>query len=376
MTSISHASILKMGRYTGVSVEGQDPSMTMKLYKFMVRLRRCEEALIEEYHPSDEMRCPIHFCIGQEAMPAALSVLLDEEDYLFSHHRTHGYYLAKGSPMSALFAELYGKVTGANGGRAGSQDISYAPVHFYSGAILTGAVAIAGGAGLAFQLRGKPGISVAGFGEGATDEGVFWEAINYAALRKLPVVFTCENNLYATSSHQLKRHVADNISERVRSFGLETQTLFGNDVVAVYNAVAEATRKARAGHGPQFIESYTYRWNGHVGPEDDDYVGYRPPSELAFWKDNCPIELLGERMAEVGQLTPEIQSAVVKEVDAEIAEAFEFAKSSPFPVAESWDEVNFAHATPVADRLLADVEATQSAVVFDGDQADAVPKPY
>ena len=376
MPSISHESIVEMGRYTGVSVKDINPLIITGLYKFMVRLRRCEEALIEEYHPADEMRCPIHFCIGQEAIPAALSLLLTGADYLFSHHRTHGYYLAKGSPMQALFAELYGKATGANGGRAGSQDISYSPVNFYSGAILTGAVAIAGGAALAFQLKEKPGISVAGFGEGATDEGVFWEAINYAALRKLPVVFTCENNLYATSSHQLKRHVADNISERVQAFGVETQTLFGNDVVAVYGALSEATRKARAGLGPQFIESYTYRWNGHVGPEDDDYVGYRPASELEFWKSNCPIDLLEERMIEVGQLTPAIKSAVREEVDAEIADAFEFAKSSPFPEPGNWEQANYSDATPVADRLLADVEASQTTAVFDGDQADAIPKPY
>src|SRR5207245_876061 len=156
------------------------------------RLRLCEEALAREYHPADEMRCPVHFCVGQEAVPAALSLLLAPADYLFSHHRSHGYYLAKNAPMEALFAELYGKIAGANGGVAGSQDISYPERNFYSGAILSGATAISTGAALAFQYKKTNQVAVAGFGEAATDEGIFWETVNYAAVAKLPIVFVCE----------------------------------------------------------------------------------------------------------------------------------------------------------------------------------------
>jgi pyruvate dehydrogenase E1 component alpha subunit len=372
MTGISHESILKTGRYRDLTIEGIDPAIVMGLYKHMVRLRRCELALIEEYHPADEMRCPVHFCVGQEAVPAALSLLLEPDDYLFSHHRTHGYFLAKGAPMRSLFAEIYGRETGANGGKAGSQDISMASVNFYGGAILSGAVAITAGAGLALQLKNRPNIAVAGFGEGATDEGVFWETISYAALRKLPIVFTCENNRYATSSPQFKRQPADNISERVQAFGVKSHALFGNDVIAVYSAIAGAIRAARSGQGPTFIEAYTYRWNGHVGPEDDDYVGYRPMSELEFWKSNCPIELLEERMAASGMLTPETKLAVEREADTEIADAFQFAKSSPFPSANGWREANYSDASPLADRLLVDLDSAQ----VDGNQADAIPRPY
>ena len=139
LTEISHEAILKGGRYSNLSIADMDPKTVIALYRFMVRLWRCEEALMEEYHPADEMRCPVHFCVGQEAVPAALSLLLREDDYLFSHHRSHGYYLAKSAPMDALFAELYGRKTGANGGVAGSQDISMSSVNFYSGAILAGA---------------------------------------------------------------------------------------------------------------------------------------------------------------------------------------------------------------------------------------------
>lgn len=372
MTQISHESLLKMGRYRGLSLGGVEPETVAGLYRFMLRLRRCEEALLEEYHPADEMRCPVHFCIGQEAVSSALSLLLTPQDYLFSHHRSHGYFLAKGSPMSALFAELYGRETGANGGKAGSQDISLSAVKFYSGAILSGATAIAVGAALGCQLKGKSDIAVAGFGEGATDEGVFWEAVNYAVLRRLPLVLVCENNKYATYSPQLKRHPADSISQRVSAFGMKTYSLFGNDAPAVYQVLNEAIERARAGEGPAFVEAYTYRWNSHVGPEDDNYVGYRPQAEVEFWKTNCPIALLEEKMLESGQLTPEMKAAAIAEIDAEIAEAFQFAKSSPFPVETNWTQWNYATTTPVADRLLSEIALG----AFNQNQADAIPGPY
>ena len=131
MTIINHQSILEKGRYQDLSLVGKDPVLVMDLYKFMLRLRRLEQAILTEYHPADEMRCPVHFCVGEEAVPAALNNILESGDYLFSHHRSHGYYLAKNAPMKKLFAELYGKVTGANSGLAGSMDIYYAKNNFY-----------------------------------------------------------------------------------------------------------------------------------------------------------------------------------------------------------------------------------------------------
>src|SRR5713101_4215317 len=172
MTVLSHKGILRAGRYRGAKVGRGEAETARALLRFMLRLRMCEEALAREYHPADEMRCPVHFCVGQEAAPAALSLLLRDDDYLYCHHRSHGYYLAKHAPMPALFAELYGKSTGANGGLAGSQDISFASRRFFSGAILAGATAISLGSAFAFQLRGTDQVAVAGFGESATDEGI------------------------------------------------------------------------------------------------------------------------------------------------------------------------------------------------------------
>ena len=372
MTPISHKNILEMGSYRDLSLEGISDDTIMSLYRFMVRLRRCADALIEEYHPDDQMRCPVHFCVGQEAAPAALSALLTPEDYLFSHHRSHGYYLAKGAPMDPLFAELYGRSNGSNGGIAGSQDISFPSMNFYSGAILSGATAISVGSGLAMQLKGLPQVVVAGFGEGASDEGAFWEAMNYAALRKLPLVFVCENNLYATYSHQLKRHPADNLTQRVAAFGIESQSLFGNDVAAVYRALDGAIRRAKSGNGPSFIECYTYRWYGHVGPEDDDVLEYRPREERQFWKDNCPIKLLEAAMLASGLLTPAIKETMADEIDREIKRAFEFAKAGSFPQLTSWETLNYSAASPLADRLLYDAPMEE----FDESQADSIPRPY
>ena len=372
MTVLSHKGILGAGRYRGVNIGKGEAETARAILRFMLRLRRCEEALAREYHPADEMRCPVHFCIGQEAVPAALSVLLRKDDYLFCHHRSHGYYLSKGAPMDALFAELYGKHTGANGGLAGSQDISFPSRKFFSGAILAGATAISLGAALGCQLRKSTQVTVAGFGESATDEGIFWESVNYAAVAKLPVVFACENNNYSVFSPQLKRQALDNISARVAAFGMRSTAIFGNDAMEVYRTLGKEIASARAGEGPAFIEAYTYRWSGHYGPESDDLVGYRSASEVQAWKQNCPISLLQEAMQRGGIISPDETERIEREVTAEISRCFEFAKSSSFPTLPDWKTLNSSPNSPMADKLLAEVERAE----FDAQQDSPQPKGY
>jgi TPP-dependent pyruvate/acetoin dehydrogenase alpha subunit len=299
-------------------------------------------------------------------------MLTKDEDYLFSHHRSHGYYFGKRAPIRALFAEMYGKETGANGGKAGSQDVSYSASHFYSGAILSGATAISAGAALAFQNKKQPYIALAGFGEGATDEGVFWETVNFAALRSLPLVLICENNYYATYSPMSKRMAVENISQKVETFGVKAFTIFGNDAVSVYTTLAQAMEQARSGKGPAFIESFTYRQNSHVGPEDDSYNGYRTEEEKEFWKTLDPIKLMEERMLKQNWLSDGEKKAIVGDIQAEIADAFKFAKESPFPKIDDWNAANFHLETPVADKLLSEFSSAE----FDGHQKDHVPAPY
>ena len=159
-------------------------------------------------------------------------------------------------------------------------------------------------------------------------------------------------------------------NEQVEAFGVHTQVLFGNDVIAVHRALAEAFAHVRAGKGPVFIEAYTYRWNGHVGPENDDHIGYRPKEELEFWKNNDPITLLEEKMAPAGLLSD--RDRLVAEINQEIAAAFAFAKKSPFPTDADWSRLNYSSASPLADRWLQDVEAAE----FNQRQADAIPGPY
>ncbi|HUO44197.1 MAG TPA: thiamine pyrophosphate-dependent dehydrogenase E1 component subunit alpha [Burkholderiales bacterium] len=374
MNTITHQSLADAGSYRDFSITGADSGVVKKLHRFMLRLRQCEEALSREYHPADEMRCPVHFCIGQEAVPAALSLVLGQDDYLFCHHRSHGYYLAKDAPMRELFAELYGKKTGANGGIAGSQDISYAPRNFFSGAILGGAAAISVGTALSAQLRKNPAVTVAGFGESAMDEGIMWEAVSYAALCRLPLVFICENNKYSVFSPQLKRQAADNLSERAAAFGVKSVALFGNDVIKAHAAVKRAVDDAHNGGGPWFIEAYTYRWCGHYGPESDDIIGYRSEQEVEFWKANCPIALLEAEMKRNGLLTEAAKAEMIREIDAEIADAFRFAKSSDFPTIADWRALNLNPASPRADQLLADIDFAEPA--FNPNQSVAQPKGY
>lgn len=371
---LSHRTITQLGHYRDMDITGVAPDILLQLYRQMLRLRRTEEALHQEYHPADEMRCPIHFCIGQESVPAALSLHLKSDDFVFSHHRSHGYYFAKGSPLRELFAEIYGKATGASGGKAGSQDISHSETNFYSGAILAGAVSIAVGAAFGFKHNKTRQVSISGFGEGCTDEGAFWEAMNYAGKQKLPVLFVCENNRYATFSDQLKRQAQDNISERVRPFGVRATPIFGNDTVLAYRTIGSEIERLRNGDGPALIEAYTYRWNSHVGPEDDSANAYRAPGEMEFWKNNCPLILLGEKLRAAELLNDTIVAQMEEEVAEEVAANFKFAKDSPFPTDTHWRQMNYEDATPLADKLLGAAAAPD--LDFDQYQDEAKLGPY
>ena len=373
MNEISHKIILSTEKYEGLCLDDVESELAKGFYQFMMRLRRTQLSLIEKYHPADEMRCPIHFCVGQEATPAALSFIISEKDFLFSHHRSHGYFFAKKGPMKNLFAELYGRATGTNGGMAGSQELSVPAANFFSGAIITGAVAIAVGVALSFKLKKRPNIIFACFGDAATEEGAFWEAISYSVLQKLPIVFICENNRYSTYSPQYKRQAADDIHKRIEAFGVTSKGLFGNDVIALYNVMCSAVEYVKKGQGPFFIEAYTYRWNGHVGPEDDDYIGYRPASELTFWKSNCPISLLEEKIIANGLITKQEKQMIIDEIETEISQAFAFAKQSPFPEKADWRRSNYNDTAPLAERLLHDGTQCDD---FDYNQGDAIPKPY
>src|SRR5436305_4127461 len=202
----------------------------IELYRTMYLIRRAEEILMAEYHPADEMRCPMHFCVGQEAMPSALARVIRRCDILMSHYRSHGYYLAKGAPLEAMVAEFYGKKTGANLGIAGSMELASHEHNFYSGAIVGGSLYMPLGGAFAQKYRGVDDISVSVIGDGVFDEGITYEVFNLAALHHLPLLIICENNKYAAHTSLERRQAVTLLAERAKVFGLPIDKLDGNDV--------------------------------------------------------------------------------------------------------------------------------------------------
>ena len=361
---LSHRTITQIGRYRDMNLAGVAPDTLLKLYHQMLRLRRMEEAMHAEYHPADDMRCPIHFCIGQEAVPAALSLHVKADDYLFSHHRSHGYYFAKGSPLRELFAEIYGKATGASGGKAGSQDISHSETNFYSGAILAGAVSIAVGAAFGFKHKQTRQIAISGFGEGCTDEGAFWEAMNYAGKQKLPVLFVCENNRYATFSDQLKRQADDNVSARVRPFGVRATQIFGNDTVLAHRTIGAEIERLRHGDGPALIEAYTYRMAAHT--TSDDPTRYREAAELEGWRQRDPIERLKIYLTSEGIVDDVFREELEQEAE-ELGELIRAGvRSMPDPEPRAMFDHVYAERHPEIDEQRDELDAYLESFVEEG----------
>jgi pyruvate dehydrogenase E1 component alpha subunit len=305
------------------------------LFRSMLRIRMFEERIVELY-PAQEMKCPVHLCIGQEAIAAGVCENLAPDDYVMSNHRGHGHCIAKGSSMKALMAEFYGRTTGCSKGKGGSMHL----IDMERGipgtsAIVGGGIPMGVGTALASRLRKDGRVTVVFFGDGAFDEGAFYESFNFAALKKLPVVFVCENNFYATNSPQTARQSVCRISDTAAAFDAHGVCVDGNDAKAVYEASRAAIDKARAGGGPSLIEATTYRWKGHVGPDEDHAKGCRDAGELDDWKDKCPIKTMKARLLSTSLIT---EAEIEKEkaaIAVEIDEAVEFALASPLPEPES-----------------------------------------
>ena len=299
------------------------------LLRNMLRIRMFEEKIVELY-PEQEMKCPVHLCIGQEAIAAGVAAHLKKEDYVFSNHRGHGHCLAKGSSMKPLFAEFYGKATGCSKGKGGSMHlIDLENGIFGTSAIVGGGIPMGVGAALASSIKGEERVTVIFFGDGAYDEGAFYESFNFAALKKLPVLFVCENNFYATNSHQSSRQPGCRISDAAAAFDAHGRCIDGNSVLEVFDAAGDAISAARGGTGPSLIEARTYRWKGHVGPDEDWTKGCRPEEELRFWKEQCPIKRFKELLVSDGVLTDREIDDMASLIRAEIDEAVAFPKASP-----------------------------------------------
>jgi len=309
-------------------VDEIDTERLRALYRTMVRIRRFEE-IVGDLVESREVRCPCHLYIGQEAIAAGVCAALETEDTVWGGHRSHGHYLAKGGDLAAMMAEIFGRQTGCAHGRGGSMHLVAKDVGVLGTVpIVAATIPIAVGAALASKLQGQRRVSVAFLGDGATEEGHFFESVNLAALYKLPVLFVIENNAYASHMHWSERRPCDSLDRIGELFGIPSLRLDGNDVAEVYRAAETAVRRARAAQGPSLLEFRTYRWRGHVGHRWDEDVGVKRKDELQAWLPKCPIARA--RMALSGAGVPEAElTAIDLDAEQELESALDAARRAP-----------------------------------------------
>jgi pyruvate dehydrogenase E1 component alpha subunit len=308
------------------------PEILKSLYTTMQRIRTCEEKIADLLSDPAEIICPVHLYTGEEAVAAGTCTNLTNDDRVFSTHRSHGHYIAKGGDINGLMAEIYGRATGCSKGRGGSMHLANPEIGFPgSTAIVGGDIPLAVGAALAAKLRRNNAVAVAFFGDGSVNEGIWYESLNLSALKKLPVIFVCENNLYSTHMPVDECLANPDIYKKAENFNMPGIRIDGNDVIQVYSTVKKAVENARQGNGPALIECMTYRWRGHVGPNYDTDKGLRSQREVNDWMDRCPIRALRHQLLEQG-IFPETElSQIDDSISKEIGSALAFAKASPYP---------------------------------------------
>ena len=306
----------------------------LSLYFQMLRIRKVELRIESQYH-LDEMKTPLHLCIGQEAVAVGVCSSLRKDDLISSNHRGHGHYLAKGGNLEAMIAELYCRETGCSKGRGGSMHLIDTSVgHIGSSSIVGGCIPIGVGLALAIKIQKQDRVSVTFFGDGAADQGVLYESVNFAALKRLPVIFVYENNQYSVCSHVSSRQAGEILFHGMSPELIQSFMVDGNSVLAVYEASREAVERARAGEGPAFIECKTYRVRGHAGSGPDTALGYRTAEEIAVWEAQCPITRFRDKLLSDRAITEEGMGDMEQEIEAEIDEAFRSARESPLPKGE------------------------------------------
>jgi 2-oxoisovalerate dehydrogenase E1 component len=307
-----------------------DHAGLLALYRQMVRIRRFEQTVQTMYRNS-ELPGFVHLYIGEEATAAGVMAHLRRDDWITSTHRGHGHALAKGVPAKMVLAELAGKATGCCGGRGGSMHL-YAPAEglFGTNGVVAAAIPAAVGLAISAKTRGSDQVTVAFFGDGASNHGAFFESVNFAGVQNVPLVFVCENNLYATATplHMTTRNT--NIASKAAAFGIPGVQVDGNDVLAVWQTAGEAIRRARAGEGPTLIESLTYRQVGHQ--EGDPVIGWcRTQEEWDSWMKRCPLVNYRRFLLESGHAAEAELTSIESAAEAEIREAADFARKSPQP---------------------------------------------
>ena len=305
-----------------------------KLLHDMMSLRAVEERIAARY-PEQEMRCPTHLCVGQEAAPVGVCAALRPDDYALSHHRSHGHYLAKGGDLDRMIAEMYGRETGCSRGKGGSMHLVDLSVGFLGAVpIVASTVPIAVGAAFGARMRGEDRVAVVFLGDAAVEEGVVHESLAFASLERLPVLFVCENNLYSVQTGLEARQPSGRaIHELGAAHALSHAQLHGEDVFAIHAWAEEAVAQARAGEGPSFLEVLTYRYLEHVGPYEDVELGYRTREEVDAWRARDPIAHATRALAD--EVGPETIDGWMRAHAEALDAAFERAIAAPYPEPEA-----------------------------------------
>jgi len=307
-----------------MSIE-QNKSFVQKAYATMYLIRRVEEEIIRVY-PTDAVKSPVHLSIGQESISVGVCEALQPDDIVFGTYRGHALYLAKGGDLNRFMAELYGKVDGSSRGKGGSMHVVDTSVGMMgTSAIVATSIPNAVGHALAMKMQGRDVVTVCFFGEGATDEGVFHEALNFAGLKKLPILFVCENNSYAIYSHVSERMPHPNLCERAQAYQIPAERIEDGDFFNVHKRTEALLSEIRAGGGPRFIECMTYRWRDHVGPGEDRYLQYRPDPELDEWIAKDQVARLAV------MVDSDARTTIEADAESRIAQAMALAEESPFP---------------------------------------------
>jgi len=304
-----------------------------------MRIRRLEETL-NNLFTRGMLHGTSHLCIGQEAVAVGACIPLRQDDYVASTHRGHGHALAKGVDLRKLAAELLGKEEGLCRGRGGTQHLSDISVGFLgTNGITGGFIPIATGAAMGFKMRGEDRVALSFFGDGATNTGVFHESLNFASLHKLPVIYVCENNLYAMSMPVKRSCSGNNLAHRADAYCIPGIVVDGMDPLAVEKAVSEAVDRARKGGGPTFIEALTYRYLGH---SKSDRRVYRTREEERSWREKDPINNLSVALLDEKTADDDEIKRIREEVELELKEAFDYALSLPDPSTEGIEEGLFS----------------------------------
>ena len=307
------------------------PTEKRKIFRSLLRVRRVEEAIAHEY-AAQEMRCPVHLSIGQEAIAVGVSATLKPDDLAISNHRSHAHYLAKGGNLKSMLGELYGRQTGCCEGRGGSMHLIDVTAGFMGALpIVAGSIPVGVGVAFAAKKDRRDAVTIIYIGDAAMEEGVAHESLNLASVRELSVVFICENNLYSVYTPYDQRQPARPLTDLAAAHGIATSSGNGNDIAEVFDLASAAVTAARSDFKPAFIELSTYRWLEHCGPNYDNDIGYRSQAEAEAWMAECPLEAYRKSLLAEGGLGDDDVEQIESEIAAEVAEAFAFARDSAYP---------------------------------------------